>query len=124
MPVFLCLILLVMCTALVVGLAFRFVGGFCAFVIYQGVSGNDQVFQIYKTCVEKKNSGVFESTRVECVARLAPYMFEAIGFVIAGDHAIGVVESGFAITPEENTLPPLQRGDKLTYLHSKLSTFT
>lgn len=94
-------------------LAFHWVGGFGAFVAYQTAFGNNQVVKIYIICVEKKPSGIIDSTKVECVARVIKYMLEAIGSVVVGGFSVGTVESGSGGSQETNAPPPRKRGDKL-----------
>lgn len=108
------LILLAVVGAAVVGqLAFHWVGGFSAFVAYSTAFGNDQVAQIYISCVEKKNSGVVDSVRAECIGRVIKYLFRAIGSVVVGGFSVGTVESGSGNGQENEAAPPRKRNDKL-----------
>lgn len=107
------ILLAIVGTAVVGQVAFYWAGSFSAFVAYQKASGNDQAVRIYLSCVEKRNSGVVESVKVECVARVVRYLLEAIGSVVAGGFAVGIVESGFGNGQQNDAPPSLKRGDKL-----------
>lgn len=107
------ILLAVVGTAVVGQLAFHWVGGFSAFVAYQTASGNDQVIQIYISCVEKKSSRVVDSVEAECVGRVIKYLFQAMGFVVVGGFTVGTVESGSGNSQENDAAPLRKRGDKL-----------
>lgn len=107
------ILLAVVGTAVLGQVAFHWVGGFSGFVAYQTAFGDGQVVQIYLTCVEKKSNGVVESVKVECVARVIRYLFQAIGAVVAGGFAVGTIESGSGNGQQNDAPPPRERGDNL-----------
>lgn len=90
-----CLILLAVATAVMAWACTvnHWVGGVGGFLAYQNMFGNDDVVQIYITCIEGKNSGLIESTSAECAGRVLSYLFEAVVAVGVGDYVIGLVEN-------------------------------
>ncbi|KAF2724301.1 hypothetical protein K431DRAFT_155936 [Polychaeton citri CBS 116435] len=74
--------------------SFSAIGAFLSFAAFQRATGNAQVVEIYKSCIERCNSGIVKSTTAEWIGRLLAYLISALSAVLAGGYSTGTLEAG------------------------------